>query len=303
MKLLVLAATVVCLGLGSAPALAWDPDWDPAAAEPPAPPAWEPEPSPVEPPVGVYLVTDTYAGDAVVQNGPVTTYTTETVHEITGSYARVLESVGTGGSSAYDGAAFNGRAALTDGRAVAGTYYENYIRTDYGFVPVSVVFFQDDAEIARASGAATPATPGAGAAPTAPESRVLLLPPAVPVAGTPLPGAGSVTPIVDRPNPPAPAAPSRAATLLADRALEILRGRRASIAFVGSDVRAWRYVSGEAVSLGALSGTASDPFVGRWDRLAPPGDSWIVRFAIDYADGTTHDLLVRVTVRAPGLVE
>lgn len=300
MKRLMLVIVASALALASTPALARDPDGEDWAVEPPAPAPWEPEPSPVQPPDGVYLVTETYAGDSVVQSGPVTTYSTETVHEITGSYARVLESVGTGGASAYDGSAFNGRAALADGRAVAGTYYQNYVRTDYGFVPVSVVFFQDDAEIARASGpAATPPTPAAPA--TAAPIRPALPSPSATV-GPLAPRGGSVTPIVefvDRATP----APPRASILLDDRALEVLRGRRIAISFFGPDVRTWRYVSGDAVSLGALSGASAEPFVARWDRLAPPGSAWALHFSVDYADGTSHDLTVRVTVRAPGLVE
>jgi hypothetical protein len=235
---LVVLAVMVCAGR---PAFAWDPADERAPAGAPAPPD------------EIYLVTDAYAGDAVTRDGPLTTYSTETVHEITGSYARLLEHVGTGASSAYDGAAFNGRASLTDGRAVAGTYYENYVFTGDGFVAVSVVFFQDDSEIAR-------------------RSRTV------------------------------PAAP-RSAPVPPDRSIEVLRGRRISVSFDGTNVRSWRFVSGEAVALGPLSGGAGEAFVGRWDRLASPNGFWLVRFLIDYADGTTHEVAVRVTVRSPGLVE
>src|SRR5207237_952130 len=78
-------------------------DWADRRAGPPEPAARKPRPAPAAPPEGISLVTDTYAGSAVIRTGDTTTYTTDTVHEITGSYARVLESVGTGGSSAYDG--------------------------------------------------------------------------------------------------------------------------------------------------------------------------------------------------------
>ena len=264
--------------------------------------SWTPEPTPVAPPDGIYLVTDVYAGDSVVQSGPVTTYTTATVHEITGSYARVLESVGTGNTSTFDGASFNGRASLTDGRPVAGTYYENFVRTDGGFVPVSVVFFQDDSELARSS-APSPAT--APAAPQTPPSSTAPLPAVAPIARSDTPVVGYVTPSIDAEEravpPPAPATPA-ASSVLPDRSIEVLRGRRISILFAGTDVRAWRALSTEGVALGPLTGVAGEPFVIRWDRLAPPNTSWVSRFALDYADGTTRELLVHVTVRAPGLV-
>jgi len=133
----------------ASPALAWDPE---RTTEPgPIGPGSEPwsDPEPFIAPPGIYYVTDTYVADVVTTNGPLTTYSTETVHESTGSYARVLGDVGTGDESVFDGTSFNGRARLTDGREVAGTYYENYVLTADGFVPVSVVFFQDDAELAR----------------------------------------------------------------------------------------------------------------------------------------------------------
>jgi len=293
MKRLTLALVVVTLVASAQPGLARDPYHDQAHID--APQNWSPEPAPVAPPPGIYLVTETYAGDSVARSGPLTTYTTETVHETTGSYARVLETVATGGSSAYDGAAFNGRAALTDGRSVAGTYYENYIWTDAGFMPVSVVFFQDDSEIAREqSRARAEPSPVVTAQPSpAPSSRVGTAvtptsPP--PVRGDPVPA------------PPTPS-PVRASVPLPDRSIEVLRGRRTAISFLGDDVRWWRFLSGEGVALGAIAGTAADPFIARWDALAPFGAIWVVRFVVGYADGTTHERVVRVAVRAPGLVE
>ena len=126
------AATLALLLLMSSPALAWNP-----FRERPQPPvaAREPDPAPfVAPPPGIYYVTDTYVADVVTSSGPLTTYSTTTVHESTGSYARVLDTVGTGASSAFDGSAFNGRRTLGDGRSVAGTYYENYVLGADGFV-------------------------------------------------------------------------------------------------------------------------------------------------------------------------
>src|SRR5881394_4676706 len=161
------AATLALLLLMSSPALAWDPFRE--RSEPPVP-AREPDPAPfVAPPPGIYYVTDTYVADVVTSSGPLTTYSTATIHESTGSYARVLDIVGTGASSAFDGSAFNGRRTLGDGRSVAGTYYENYALTDGGFVPVSIVFFQDDAELARLL-AATPAPGRVAPSPSMPSN-------------------------------------------------------------------------------------------------------------------------------------
>jgi hypothetical protein len=298
MKRLTAALTLAMSLAAAQPTLGRDPYREDPNVDRPQPVAWTPEPAPVAPTPGIYLVTDTYIGDSVTRAGAITTYSTETVHETTGSYARVLESVGTGGSSAYDGAAFNGRAALTDGRAVAGTYYENYIRSDGGFVPVSVVFFQDDSEIARAIAAAQ----SQASAPLTPDPLPVVVPAVIPSR----PPTGASAPFVDRedPSPVAPAPSSvRASVLLPDRSIEVLRGRRTTLSFEGDDVRAWRFLSGEGVSLGALAGTRGDPFVARWDRLAPPQSMWVVRFLVDYADGTSHEHVFRVAVRAPGLVE
>jgi hypothetical protein len=294
MKRMILALTLATLVASAQPGFARDPYGGDPDIPVPGPAAWTPEPAPIAPPPGIYLVTDTYTGDSVTRSGLVTTYSTETIHETTGSYARVLESVATGGSSAYDGAAFNGRAAMTDGRAVAGTYYENYIWTDSGFVPVSVVFFQDDSEIAReqsATRAQPPAVPPRYSPAPAPAAGQ----PPVPLVGPPVGGG---------PEPVAPTpAPVHPSTLLPDRSIEVLRGRRTMVSFLGDDVRAWRFLSGECVALGALAGTASEPFVARWDRLAQPNATWVVRFLVTYADGTSHERVLRVTVRAPGLVE
>ena len=295
---LIVAASLVAVLVGSSPACAWDPDWEDPLPEPEPEPAWSSPAEPADPPPGIYLVTDSYVADVVTSSGPVTVYATETVHETTGSYARVLENVATGGRSDFDGAAFNGRAALTDGRSVAGTYYENFVRTDGGFIPVSIVFFQDDQEIARAMRATAP-TPVPVAAPAA-------SPPVV--AAPALPAVGRVDPAVDRaPLPqlgtPGPAPiPARPAPL-ADRAVEVLRSRRIAISFSDPGMTGWRFTGGEGVVLGAISGGPAQAFVARWDRLPPVGGVWVARFAIDLGDGTTRDLALRVTVRAPGLVE
>ena len=64
--------------------------------------------------------------------------------------------------------------------------------------------------------------------------------------------------------------------------VEVLRGRRIALSFGGADVMAWHLVSGECVALAPLAGGPAELFVGRWDRLAPPGQAWVTRFAIVY---------------------
>ena len=295
MNRLTLAVVVVTLVANSQPGLARDPYRDDGDLDQPGPASWSPGPAPVAPPPGIYLVTDTYAGDSVTRSGPLTTYTTETVHETTGSYARVLETVGTGGSSSYDGAAFNGRAALTDGRSVAGTYYENYIWSDVGFVPVSIVFFQDDSEVAREQSRVRVEPSPVVAAQRSPAPSSTSGPAAT--VTTPPPTGGDPAPAVPTPSPVRPS------VLLPDRSIEVLRGRRTAISFAGDDVRSWRFLSGEGVALGVLAGSAGDSFIARWDVLAPAGATWVVRFLVGYADGTSHERVLRVAVRAPGLVE
>ena len=292
---------LTALLLLSSPASAWELEND-AGSDPVGGPAAEPaaepgsasaEGAPVEPPAGVYLVTDTYSADVVTRAGSLTTYETVTIHESTGSYARVLETVGTGGSSVFDGAAFNGRAMLTDGRSVAGTYYENYVRTNDGFLAVSIVFFQDDSEIAQATARVTPIIESGSAATNAGPAGV--------AAG---PGDPGMPGRPDRDGPinerePAPVTKDP----LPDRTIEVLRGRRIALWFTDAGIRGWRYVAGDATVLGALAGGGGEPFRARWDRLAPVGRSWALHFVVDFSDGGTRDLVVRVTVRAPGLVE
>lgn len=280
------------------PARAWDPD---AAAwsDPP------PDLPPTAVPEGIYLVTETYLDDIVTRAGQVTTYGTATVHETTGSYARVLETVATGARSSLDGSAFNGRGALTDGRPVAGTFYENFVRTDAGFVAVSVVFFQDDLEIARAARPADPVSARVGGPQISPPG-----PPAA--AASP---SGVAAPVIDiapgRPEPlggrvipAAPNAPSRAAPgALPERQIEVLRGRRMTISFPDPGLVGWRFISGEGTVIGPVSGAAGQDCSMRWDRLPPVGGTWVARFVLEFGGGVGRELAIRVTVRAPGLLE
>jgi hypothetical protein len=316
---LVSTAVLAAMTLGSSWARAWDADLEDRPVDQPEGDVPAVARLPLAPPDGVYLVTETYVDDIVIREGPVTTYATETIDRITGSYARVLETVATGAGSGFDGAAFNGRAALTDGRAVAGTYYENYIRTEDGFVAVSIVFFQDDVEIARARREA------AAVRPAAPAERTPAAPGAGPVGAGPIDVAprGVIDPVVDEPaprpserpaDPVVPIGPDAKVlpVPLPDRAIEVLRARRTRISFadpvdrtdgVRAAVTGWRFVAGEGIALGPVRGGAGDPFMVRWDRLAAPGSAWVLRFRLDLADGSTREQAIRVSVRAPGLVE
>lgn len=307
--------------LSAAPAAGWDAeDLDAAAAPddpigvPVEPSLFElPETGPFAAPPGIYAVTDAYAGDFVAQAGPVTTYGTATVHGPTDSYARVIDSVSTGAGSIFDGAAFNGRSALTDGRPVAGTYYENFFLTDTGYVSFGIVFFQDDAEIARAVGGPV-SPPVAVPAPGAPASPYPLpvTPAAPPAPALPGPSSvpgpfGAVAPGIELPASPPVLGPGPERTPSGqgdDLAVEVLRGRRIALWLPGLSAAAtWRFVGGEAVVLGPSTGSFSEPFVARWDRLAAPGSSWTLRFEIATTGAPLRTLVVSVTVRSPGLVD
>ena len=289
----------------SSPALAWDPTREDSRPEPIAPQR-EPDPAPfIAPPPGLYYVTDTYVADVVNSSGPLTTYSTTTVHESTGSYARVLDTVGTGSSSAFDGSAFNGRRALGDGRPVAGTYYQNYVLADGGFVPVSIVFFQDDAELARL--AVNTPTPAASPPPPVPS------PTTRPLALACCAAQQSVAITAPTPAPLKTIRPG--ISLLPVSAplstVEVLRGRAVSLwprAFADDreiPVRWWTVVGGDAGEAFATAGPGAVPFRSSWARLAPPGAAYELVFRIEVdAPDTGHrtvDAVIAVIVRSPAL--
>ena len=302
------AAAIAVVVLCSSPALAWDPIPEDGRAGPAAPESErDPDPAPfIAPPPGLYYVTDTYVADIVTSSGPLTTYSTTTIHESTGSYALVLDTVATGASSAFDGTAFNGRRALGDGRAVAGTYYENYVLTAGGFVPISVVFFQDDAELARLL-APTPA-PGVTSPPSTPLTTARVLEPACCATQPSVVTIASPTVTPIKPIRPGISLLPLSASLAT---LEVLRGREVSLyprAFVdGSEVpvRSWRVIAGDAGDTLALVGSGAVPFRTSWRRLAPPGAAYEVGFRIE-VDGVgtgarTVDATISVVVRSPAL--
>jgi hypothetical protein len=307
MKRRVAAAAFAMLLASASPARAWDPFVEDDSSEPSgSAPATDPAPF-IAPPLGIYYVTDTYVADVVTSSGLVTTYSTSTVHESTGSYARVLDTVGTGDASAFDGLAFNGRRALADGRLVAGTYYQNYALTDGGFIPISIVFFQDDAEIARLMST----TPAPGAAVPVPSSGSTTTRPLTPgccVAERPIVTIPSSTPPPSKPIRPGISLLPVSPPLVM---LEVLRGRPVSFylrAFVEDHevpVRSWTLVGGDPGEAVAIAGSGADPFRTAWPRLAPAGAAYAVAFRIEVdTPETGHrlaDVAISVVVRSPAL--
>jgi hypothetical protein len=256
-------------------------------------------------PAGLYYVTDTYVADVVAVTDAITTYSTTTVHESTGAYARAIDSVDTGASSAFDGMAFNGRAALTDGRALAGTYYENFVLTANGYVPVSIVFFQDDSETKRREAASSPpprtnmpATTSAAVVASASRSVI-----------APAPSLNPQTPI-------APIGPTlRAGIALASNgptlaSAEVLRGRRIQFwprAFangVAVPIRSWRLLSAQPDHISADSGSV-EPLAAQWIRMPAPGVRWSLRFEIftELAPTERLEAQIAITLRSPALVD
>jgi len=306
-RLLLVALLLLAL---TQPALGWDPfasELDPGDQA-------EPDPFPLVVPAGIYLVTDVYAGDAVTRNGPTTTYSTVTVRESPGTYARVLESVRTGARSDLDGASFNGRASLPDGRAVAGTYYEDFVLTSQGFVSVNIVFFQDDS-----------LTIG---------DQTTHRPPVVNEPSTPPPPRAGESAVIDlaRDRAARTAPPRRAVDDREDRAedrrtttagvslsatgptlssIEVLRGRAVSLwprVFVDGRsvaVRSWRIAGAAPDVVSATSGWGSEPSIAAWLTLPAPGSAFTVTFDIttDAAPGQGIPASISVIVRSPALLE
>ena len=115
---------------------------------------------------------------------------------------------------------------------------------------------------------------------------------------------GRPEPLGGRAVPAASSVPGRAApSPLPDRPIEVLRGRRMAISFLEPGLVGWRFVSGEGTVIGPVSGAAGQDCWLRWDRLAPVGGAWVARFALEFGDGVSRELALRVTVRAPGLLE
>ncbi len=299
-----LLAILVLLGSAS-PAAAWDPDASAEESEPepeaPAPEATasEPAPAPPETPEGVYYVTETYVRDVVTNSGNTTTYSTETVNESTGSYARVLGSVGSGERSVLDGTAFNGRSAFADGTPVAGTYYENFVLTPDGFVSVSIVFFQDDSVTKRSGGAPTPpASPDVVQEPKhVPTDPLTVIPPDDRDKDKDVPSASRLTVGIAL----APDGPVL-------RGADVLRGREAQFwpkAFVdgrATTIVSWRLLGPPPDYTLATSGE-SDPLIAEWRQM--PSTPWTLMFEVVASADPKRTLTATITVvvRSPALVQ
>ena len=288
---------------------------------PPVPPI-VPTPDPVAfvVPAGLYYVTDTYVADVVATSDETTTYSTTTVHESTGTYARVIDSVDTGASSAFDGTAFNGRGALKDGRALAGTYYENFVLTADGYVPVSIVFFQDDSETRRRAAVSspspatpTPATPTPAVTVAAPTSSGTSAPVVGPNTSR---GVATAGPSFRPQGPSAPVAPTlRTGIALAQdgptlASAEVLRGRLVSFwprAFANDTavaIRSWRLLSAQPDYASATTGSI-EPLAAQWLRMPAPDVRWSLRFEIftEIAPMERLEAQIAITVRSPALID
>ena len=263
-----------------------------------------PDPVALVVPIGLYFVTDTYVGDVVATSDATTVYSTTTVHESTGTYARVIDTVDTGSSSPFDGMAFNRRGALTNGQALAGTYYENFVLTPDGYVPVSIVFFQDDSETRRRQGPLSSAAPKASASPA----------PAVTTAQRPDEIASP--PSIKEQGPIETARPTlRAGISLASdgptlASAEVLRGRLVQFwprVFANNAVvpiRSWRLLSAQPDRISASNGS-TQPLAAQWIRMPAPGVSWSLRFEIftEVAPTERLEAEISVTLRSPALVD
>jgi hypothetical protein len=309
---------------------------------------WEPEArswAPPEPAVevrelaaeaGLHEVTEVRAADRVIVETDRTVYMTEVEREDAGTFARQVASVETGESSAYDRLSANQRMAMSDGRRVAGDYYETYVwdAATRGFVLSSVDFFADDLELKRLAAAGPSPAASAVLVPIAPMAPIAIDAP----PGPALAPAGVIDlftarddnrdvtapalPAPDR-GPGAPTAPRGARDVRVGVALDpqgdvlsrftILRGRRIPLwvrAFVdGSPARVvgWRLVSGDVTALGPIGGSGDEPFVGQWLALPHVGSAYLLRFeaVVDVAGeaNRTLDAGIEVSVRSPGIVE
>ena len=264
-------------------------------------------------PAGLYLVTDVYAGEVVTSSGNTTTYSTATITDVPGTYARVVDVVNSGTASAFDDRSFNDRARLSDGRSIAGTYYEDFVLTPTGFVSVNIVFFQDDRETRPASRPSplptiTPTPPASPAGSLGAQIQTSAAPSSV-AGADPRPRLAAPTP-----NPRMPVATAGVA-LASDGpvlgSIEVLRGRTVVLwprAFSDGSavpIRSWRLVTGNADLLSPVSGSAAEGCAAAWLSLPPRGAPILLRFEVtsDALPGLVMIASLSVMVRSPALLQ
>lgn len=280
-----------------------------------------PKPAAVAASMGLHSVTQVWAGDVVTKSGPVTIYTSNTVQQNAGTYAKQVATVSTGQKSAYDSSLSNSRATLTDGRVVSGDIYANYVWTGSAMRLDRYVFFQDDLEIARQAAsrptAAPVSTPVPTARPAAPSPRP---PAAAPVTPAPVVSAATPRPAPSTPHPTPTLRPRIVSAYIALAAqgdalarIEVLRGRRVDLwprALVdGADgrVSSWTLAAGDVTALGPVAGSGEQPLSARWDAVVSSGAPFALRFnvVVDVpGEGQRRvDASIAVVVRSPAIVE
>ena len=281
-----------------------------------------PKPASIAASMGLHSVTQVWAGDVVTRTGPVTTYTSNTVQQNAGTYAKQVAMVSTGQKSAYDSSLSNPRATLTDGRAVSGDIYANYVWTGSTLRLDRYVFFQDDLDIARQAAARPTAAPVRAPAPTArPAARTPRpIPIAAPVTPAPVGFVATPRPAPSTPRPtptPRPRVVSAYIALAAQgdalARIEVLRGRRVDLwprALVDGApgrVSSWTLVAGDVTALGPVAGSGDQPLAARWDDVvfgSPPYDLRFSVFVEVPGEGLRRvDASIDVVVRSPAIVE
>lgn len=294
----------------------------PKAAPRPTPrPA--PKPAVVAASLGLHRVTQVWAGDVVTRTGPVTTYTSTTVAQNAGTYAKQVATVSTGQKSSYDASLSNKRTTLSDGRAVSGDIYANYVWSGSTLRLDRFVFFQDDAEIARQAAARPTAvpvrTPTPAPRPPAPTPRPV--PIAAPVAPAPVAPVATPRPAPSTPRPPTPTPRPRVVSAYVALAaqgdalarIEVLRGRRVDLwprALVDGApgrVSSWTLVAGDLTALGPVAGSGEQPLAARWDEIVSGAPPFNLRFSVFVevpGEGQRRvDASIDVVVRSPAIVE
>ncbi len=299
---------LLLLAFSAAPALGYDPEARRSAERTP-PSAAAPDLESVAGRWGLHRVTEPYVADRVTRTGDLTVYSTDTERKVTSTFAKELQTVSTGERSRLDGSSFNGRTALTTGEPVAGTYYENYVWASERFVAVSIVFFQDDSELARRLSRERPAPP---------ESLDPALPPGAVSPPPDRTGDRERDSDRDRDQDAAPPTlvigvdPTGGAALR--QSLEVARGRRYALtvnvrAREPLVLEAWQLVAGiDDAANPAGWRPAAERLAGLWLRLPAPDTAWplTLRVRVRRASSGASFVaagVVRIFVRAPAIVE